>query len=231
MEISYRLKCIAAMVDTCDKAIDVGTDHGYIPIHLIKSGVCKEVIASDINKGPVEKARKNVAIEGLKDKISCRLGGGLTALKPGEVDCAIIAGMGGNLIRDIIEESMEVFKELSFAVLQPVQNPEILRKYLYESGYSIIDEEICEDEEKFYEIIKVAYSDKPQILEPIYYEISSILIEKKHPLLQKYIEFKIDKYKKILNYLNEDSEAAQDRKKELEYKIIRLKEIISWLLR
>ena len=231
MEISYRLKCIAAMVDSCDKSIDVGTDHGYIPIYLIKNGVCKEVIASDINKGPVEKAKKNVSLEGLKCKITCRLGGGLTVVKPKEVDCAIIAGMGGNLIRDIIEDSIEVFKELDFAVLQPVQNPEILRKYLYESGYNIIDEEICEDEGKFYEIIKVIYNHKPQNLEPIYYEISSHLIEKKHPLLQKYIEFKLDKYKKVLEYLKEDSEATQHRKKELEDKIIRLKEIISWLLR
>lgn len=231
MEISYRLKCISNMVDPCDKVIDVGTDHGYIPIHLIKNGVCTEVIASDINKGPVEKAEKNVSLEGLKSKITCRLGGGLTVVKPREVDCAIIAGMGGNLIRDIIEDSLEVFKELDFVVLQPVQNPEILRKYLYESGYNIIDEELCEDEGKFYEIIKVAYSDRPQVLEPIYYEISSLLIEKKHPLLEKYIEFKLDKYRKILEYLKDNSEATQDRKKELEDKIIMLKEIISWLLR
>jgi tRNA (adenine22-N1)-methyltransferase len=229
MEISYRLKCIAAMVDSCQRVIDVGTDHGYIPIYLVKNSICNQVIASDINKGPVEKAMKNVGIEGLNNKIQCRLGGGLTVVQPGEVDCAIIAGMGGNLIRDIIEDSIPVFKELSYVVLQPVQNPDILRKYLYESGYTIIDEELCEDEDKFYEIIKVAYNDKPKILDSIYYEVSSVLIEKKHPLLKKYIEFKLKKYDRIYDFISEDSEAAKYRKKELEGKIQSLKEIITCL--
>jgi len=226
MEISYRLRCIAAMVDKCDTAVDVGTDHGYIPIFLIKNDICSKVIASDINKGPVEKAKKNIKLEGLEKRIECRLGGGLTVVSPGEANCAVIAGMGGNLIRDILEDSLDVFKELSFAVMQPVQNPEVLRRYLYESGYNIIDEELCEDEDKFYEIIKVAYDNKPQTLDSIYYEVSNSLIKKKHPLLKKYLNFKISKYAQTYDYIKEDSPGAQNRKVELQEKIQKLKEIM-----
>ena len=74
-------------------------------------------------------------------------------LKPKEVNSLIIAGMGGNLIRDIIEDDLGVFKSMDYAVLQPVQNPEILRKYLLEKGFIIIDEDLCKDENKYYEII------------------------------------------------------------------------------
>lgn len=81
-------------------------------------------------------------------------------LKPNEVDSVVIAGMGGNLIRDIIEERLDVFKSLKYAVLQPVQNPEVLREYLYKRGFNILGEQLCIDESKYYEIIKVCYASK-----------------------------------------------------------------------
>ena len=83
------------------------------------------------------------------------MGSGLSTVKKGEVQVAIIAGMGGNLIRDILEADLEVVKQFKYMILQPVQNAEVLREYLYKTGYDIIDEEICNDDGKFYEIIKV----------------------------------------------------------------------------
>lgn len=229
MNISIRLKTIASLIDECNRISDVGTDHAYLPIYLIKMGICKEAIASDINIGPVEKAEHNIKREGLENKIICRLGAGLTTIEPYEVDCAIIAGMGGNLIRDIIEESKDVFKSLKYAVLQPVQNPDILRKYLYESGYDILEEELCIDEGKYYEIIKVKYNNEPKVLDDIYYEIGEKLICKRHPLLKEYINHKVNKYANILSYIDDETELAKLRRIELEKKIRKLEEIDSWL--
>ncbi|WP_066826636.1 tRNA (adenine(22)-N(1))-methyltransferase [Clostridium tepidiprofundi] len=226
MMLSERLKSIVKMVDKCYKIIDVGTDHAYVPIFLVKNKICKEALASDINKGPLKKAKRNIDIENLNDYIECRLGGGLSVVKPGEVDVAVIAGMGGNLIRDIIENDIDVFKELDYAILQPVQNVDILRKYLYDSGFDILDEEICKEEGKYYEIIKVKYDEKYRHMESIYYEISEILINKKNPLIYEYMKFKLDKYEKIYNTLSEDTENSRKRKKELKYKICALKELI-----
>src|SRR5665647_630512 len=135
MDIGVRLKVIANMVEECDTIVDVGTDHGYVPIYLVKNGVIKKAIASDINRGPVEKAKNNIMLNKVCDQISCRLGVGLSTVKKGEVQVAIIAGMGGNLIRDIIENDLEVVKGLKYMILQPVQNAEVLREYLYNTGY------------------------------------------------------------------------------------------------
>lgn len=229
MNISTRLKTIANMVDKCGVVADIGTDHAYLPIYLIKQGICKEAIASDINKGPVERASENVRREGLDSKICCKLGSGFNTLKPGDADCAIIAGMGGNLIRDIIEDKKEVFENLNYAIFQPVQNPEVLRQYIYDKGFEVIDEELCIDDNKFYEIIKVRYSEKPRDVEDIYYEIGEKLVEKKHALLNKYIEYKLEKYNNIIKYISEDTELAEKRKQDIWDKIKKLEDLLKCL--
>lgn len=226
MEISLRLKTIASMVDKCDCIVDVGTDHAYIPIYLVKNNICKSAIASDINKGPIERAENNIRTKGLSNSIECRLGAGLNPIKPKEADGAVIAGMGGNMIKDILEESQEVFKLLDFLVLQPVQNPEVLRKYIYDKGYKVLEEGIVFDENKFYEIIKIRYDNNPEKLEPIYYEIGKDLIDKNHKLLSEFINYKIDIYNKILIYIKEDTEGAKARKKDIIGKITKLKELL-----
>ncbi len=208
---------------------DIGTDHGYIPIFLVKKGICDTAIASDINKGPVQKAEKNVKLYGLEDKIQCRLGGGLKTIVPGEVDTAVIAGMGGHLIISILEESAEVAQKMQALILQPVQHVEILRKYLYENGYEILSEDLCFDEGKYYEIIKARYDGKKRTLEDIYYEISPFLLKKRHPLLQEYILHKINKNNIIVENINEDTEAASRRKEDLIRHNIKLKEIMACL--
>jgi len=226
MELSIRLKAIASMIEDCDSIVDVGTDHGYVPIYLVKNGVIKSAIASDINRGPVEKAKNNVLSNGVSTQINCRLGSGLATVIKGEVQVAIIAGMGGNLIRDILEADIEVVKELKYMILQPVQNAEVLREYLYNTGYDILDEEICIDDGKFYEIIKVKYNTKPVALDGIYYEISKILLDKKHLVMQRFIEYKLQKYSTIYEALNEDTLSSKNRKEQLHHVISRLKEFL-----
>lgn len=222
MGISNRLNCIEQLIDKCDVLADIGTDHAYLPIDLIKNSICKKVIASDINLGPVKKAIKNITAEGMQEYIECRLGGGLSVLKPYEAQVIVIAGMGGNLIRDILTDGADILKTGDYFILQPAQNPEVLRKYLYESGYEIIDEELCEEEDKFYEAIKFKYNNKPRKLNDIDYEISTVLFNKKHWLLKKYICNKLKKYDKILCNINSDSLLAQQ-------KVILLKEKIEKL--
>lgn len=219
MIISRRLKLISDLVKDVDSVVDVGTDHGYVVIDLLKGGRVKKAIASDINKGPVDRARKNVADHNLSHKIECRLGGGLTTVKPGEVEAAVIAGMGGNLIRDILLESEEVFKKLDYVIVQPVQNPEVLREYVYKLGWNLEDEWIIFDEDKYYEIFKVSYGNEPKTVEPIYNEISEILLKKKDEVYKEYLNHKASKYSTIYEGLTEDTENAKARKSELKEKL------------
>lgn len=226
MELSKRLKRIAEHVDKCESGADIGTDHGYIPIYLVKEGICKKAIASDINKGPIEKAKVNVAFEGVSDKVKCLLGPGLNPLKVGEVNGVILAGMGGNLTRDILLADMDKVKKYDFIILQPAQNPEVLREFLYKNDYEIIDEDLIKDEGRFYELFKVKYNENSEKLvfeDELEYEVSPLLREKGHPLFKEFIEEKINKCETILSFIKEDTEAAKKRKIDLEEKINKLK--------
>lgn len=232
MELSKRLMCIVNNMDKCESVIDVGTDHGYIPIYAVKNKICSKAIASDINKGPKEKAESNVRFEGISDKIQCRLGAGLATVKLGEVEAAIIAGMGGNLIRDIIVQDIKKVQKFEYMILQPAQNAEILREFLYKGSFEILKEDLVIDENIFYEVFKVKYN-KNKIDEvkdikedSFYYEISTRLIEDKHPLIKDFIQNKLERYKVILSFIKEDTESAVKRKEEITAKIKRLKELI-----
>lgn len=230
MELSKRLMKIASYVNYCEAIADIGTDHGYIPIYLVKNNKCNSAIASDINKGPIEKASTNIRFEGLSEKIKCLLGGGLKPLKVGEVNGVIIAGMGGNLIRDIILEDIEKVKLYDFLILQPAQNPEVLREFLYNNNFEILNEDLILDDGKFYELFKVKYNEnakKINVKDEISYEISSILLESNNSLVNDYIKSKIKKYENIMTYIKDDTSLAKKKKDILNEKINKLKEMIS----
>ncbi len=184
MELSKRLKWIIEKINKVEVIMDVGTDHGYIPIYLVKHDIAKKVIASDINKDPLKKAKINAALDGVLDKVDLRLGSGLAVLKNKEAQAVIIAGMGGNLIRDILENDLDKVKKLEYLLLQPAQNPEVLREYLYTNDYEILEEDICLDEDKYYEIFKVKYKKGDYIkLDNIFYEISPFILNKNYHYL------------------------------------------------
>lgn len=227
MELSKRLNWIVGKLEKSNVIMDVGTDHGYIPIYLVKNNIATKVIASDINKEPLKKAEINASLDGVRDKIELRLGGGLQPLKNKEAEAVIIAGMGGNLIRDILEHDLNKVKNLNYLILQPAQNPEVLREYLYTNNYEILEEDLCSDEGKYYEIFKVRYKTGNALkLDSIYYEISPILLKNKSYLLKDYIEYKIEKYKKVVEFINDVTEHAISRKIELKNKIETLEELL-----
>ncbi|AWZ48775.1 SAM-dependent methyltransferase [Clostridiaceae bacterium 14S0207] len=227
MELSKRLGIIASFIENGDSMVDIGTDHGYIPIYLVKKGICNKAIAGDINKGPIERAEKNIFKERLSDKIICRLGGGFSVVSEGEVDACVIAGMGGDLITEIIENDIEKFKNLKYAVIQPVQNVDVFRKNLYNKGFEILNEKMCIEDGKFYEIFKIKYDTHKKKVDPIYYEISEKLFKEKDLILKEYIIFLINKYENILKYIIEDTDNAIKRRKELNIKLSKLRSCLN----
>ncbi|NLL31065.1 MAG: SAM-dependent methyltransferase [Clostridiales bacterium] len=230
MELSKRLKFIIKNVDKTNVLADIGTDHGYIPLYAVKNKICKRAIATDINKLPLDKAKLNAILEGVDEELEFRLGNGLEPLKDKEANVVIIAGMGGNLIKEILEKSINKVNELDYLVLQPAQNPEVLREYLYNNGYEIIKEDLCLDEEIYYELFKVKRKEGEDTkLDPIYYEVSPKLLMEKHPLLKDYLKLKIDSYKRVLEHINEETENAKIRKESINEKISLISNIINYL--
>ena len=96
MKLSKRLETVASFVPKGSNIADIGTDHGYVPIYLVREGQAEHAVAMDVRKGPLERARAHVEAAGLGSRIDVRLSDGLAGLKPGEADCVVIAGMGGD---------------------------------------------------------------------------------------------------------------------------------------
>lgn len=230
MELSKRLKSITDNMEKVNVVADIGTDHGYIPIFCIKEGLCKKAIAIDINKDPLDKAKLNSILEGVDEEIEFRLGGGFSKLKSGEANAAIIAGMGGNLIKDILQADLECIETMEYLILQPAQNPEILREYLYTNNFEVIKEDLCEDEGIFYEIFKIKVkAGEGTVLDDIYYEISPTMLREKHPLMKKYLQNKLEANERILGFITDETPLAINRKEQVLQKIDLIKNMLNYL--
>lgn len=204
MRLSPRLQSIADYVPNGAVVADIGTDHGYIPVYLVDKKISNKIIATDVNKGPLENARSYIEKKGYDKFIETRLGNGLKCLNPNEVDTVIIAGMGGLLIRDILEHSKHITRTIENFILQPMVASEDLRRYLYNNGYTIVDEKLAKEGNKIYEIMFVKHGSD-SVDKDIFYEIGKKLVENNDVHLQEFLGNKIKKIEKVLNTLRDNS--------------------------
>lgn len=211
MNLSERLQTIANFVPKNSVVADIGTDHGYIPIYLIENNISKKVIATDISKNSLEKAIENVNIYNYENKIDTRHGNGLETIKEYEVDTVIIAGMGGILIKDIVDKSWSKRDSITNFILQPNIATSELRKYLIEKNFEILDEKLVKDGKKYYEILYVK-KGLNKFEEDPFYEIGNKLIENKDPLLKDFINYKLKINLSIIKELEkEDGDNSKAR--------------------
>ena len=174
--LTPRTECIMSHV-TKRTVADVGTDHAYIPIALIEKNLCDRVIATDIKQGPVDIAKNNIKKYGYENKIEVRKGAGLVPLNEGECEECIIAGMGGMTIRNILEE--KTLKSCTY-ILQPMNCQYELRKYLYNNGFEITEEDLAVEGFKVYNIICVKKGVSTPPKEEIDYHIPPSLLNHKY---------------------------------------------------
>ena len=151
-----RLLKIAEITGCVNTVMDIGTDHGYLPVYLIENKKAQSAIVSDVSLESLNKANRLIHSLGLSDKIESREGGGFSILHDkDEIDVAIIAGMGGNLIASILEDADSLIWQKNIRlILQPMQNPEVLRKYLLDHSYYIKSENLVQDDRFIYQIIE-----------------------------------------------------------------------------
>ena len=168
MAISNRLKTIAELVTPGYRAADIGTDHGYVPIYLLRNGISSYVIAADLSSGSLEKARENAERAGFllavetgcsegaqKRGIECRLSDGLSEICPGEVDSIILSGMGGILMDRILRTGIEVVQTAKELIVSPHRDVDLLRAFADEYGYQIVQDLELTDKKKRYHILKI----------------------------------------------------------------------------
>ncbi len=152
-----RLSLCAEYVREGSRLADIGTDHAYLPIELCLRGKTPSALACDINPLPLQSARENIAKYRLSDRIETRLSDGLKAVLEDEVDDVVIAGMGGELIRDILQAAPWVKIGQKRLVLQPMTHHEDLIGWLYANGFDIRQQKAVLDEGKHYTVIAAAY--------------------------------------------------------------------------
>lgn len=184
--LSDRLKAVAQMITPQIPVADIGCDHAYLPIYLVRENMTPYVIACDINAGPVARARENIGDVGLSDKIEVRCGDGLSPLRPGEVRSIVLAGMGGRLMAKILSEGRDALEGISEIVMEPQSEVGALRHFLQDSGYRIISENMVSDESKFYPVIKAVPGEMNWDKE-IYFRYGKILLREENPVLHEFL--------------------------------------------
>ncbi len=214
-----RLQKIYDIIRPCSVAADIGTDHAYIPVCLCLSGKCERAIASDVGKGPLERA-KSTALQYGAENVSLRLGSGLSTLAQNEADTIIIAGMGGILISDILDGSKETAKNAKQLVLQPMTAAPELREYLNRNGYIIEKEYLVREDEKIYSIMSVSVGvDSP-------YTKAELYMGKAFEKNELYLAYKNERLKKLDRRIKGLSLSQKEENQATLLKLINLKEMI-----
>ena len=155
IKLSHRLQLIFDMIEKGETMADIGTDHGFLPMALWEAGICSKVILSDVNSGPLEKARDNMAKAGIPMEMDMRMGNGLDTIQPGEVTTIVIAGMGGVLMTEILGENLNKTHTFQKIILQPRNGQDKLRFWLVTHGFRIEKERLVMEKGKICEILLV----------------------------------------------------------------------------
>lgn len=200
------------MVTPGNTVADVGCDHGYLPIMLVREGIAPSAIAMDVRPGPLSRAKAHIEEYGLTSKIETRLSDGLAGPAEGECDTLVIAGMGGPLIEKILGNDPAKARSFKELVLGPQSDVPHFRRWLCENGFSIIDEAmVCEDG-KYYPLIKAVYKktegrntggEKP-CEEAMFMYCGPVLLARKDAVLKEFLLWRL----RICDQIEENLKSA-----------------------
>lgn len=204
--LSKRLTLVGEEVPDGARLADIGSDHAYLPVALMLAGKLAYAVAGEVVKGPFESAKRQVAKNGLTDKITVRLADGLAAVEASdEIDTVSIAGMGGTLIASILEAG-KVAGQLQGTerlVLQPNVGEPQVRRWLMENDYHIETEHILEENEKLYEIIVAEPVSEPVVYSEEELFFGPFLMKEQSPVFTKKWQHEATQIRRVLAQLQQ----------------------------
>ena len=203
--LEERLAQIGKMVDPESRLADIGTDHAYLPIALVKEGKIDFAIASDVAAGPLNNAKQDIEEAGLEEKIETRLGSGLETLRTeDQIDTVVIAGMGGKLMTNLLETAYQEGKAYPTLILEANIGEHLVRKWLMDHQYEIVAEQINEIIKAVQEKNKVELSEKDLFFGPF-------LLKEKNPVFIKKWTNQLKYYQNLKINLNKAKNKDEDK--------------------
>lgn len=175
VKLDSRLSAAASLVRQGKTVADIGTDHAYLLGYLLQNKIISKGIAADLRQGPLDNARRTLIDCGELENVRLVLSDGLDELKKGDCEDIVIAGMGGILIKEILERTDWVFDSNIHIVAQPMTHAEVLRKFYAENGFEILKETAATDGKRYYCIISAQYNGKKCKREDWYYYVGELI--------------------------------------------------------
>ncbi|WP_164216138.1 class I SAM-dependent methyltransferase [Virgibacillus sp. YIM 98842] len=222
INLSNRLKIAASFLPEGSIFADIGSDHAYLPCYVCLGDKSAKAIAGEINEGPYSNAVQTVKKYNLEQRIDVRLGNGLEILRKGEINHLVITGMGGALIRSILETGTDKLMKVNKIIAQPNNESRTLRRWLTAHSFTIIDEEIMEENGHIYEIIVAARIGNRQNLTEKALLFGPVLMKKQSDIFIKKWNFEHKKYKHVI-------EEMKKAKVPNNNKIVELKKESDWI--
>ncbi len=198
-DISKRLLEVAKYARQSSCVADVGTDHAYLPIYLLKKGIARYAVATDVREGPLVHARDNVDFYQVSDKVSIYRTDGLQGIEKYAPDDIMICGMGGELILKIVTECEYTRREGVRLLLQPMSSFAEMREGLCRAGYEAEDESLVRDGHMIYQVAVFTYTGKTSELSPVQALLGPVNIAKKGELFREYASIHLRKLERKIN--------------------------------
>ncbi|TWT09108.1 tRNA (adenine(22)-N(1))-methyltransferase TrmK [Planomicrobium sp. CPCC 101079] len=228
-QLSTRLMRVAAHVPVNSVVADIGSDHAYLPCYLVLNGKARRAIAGEVVKGPYESARSQVKQEQLEDRIEVRLASGLDVVYAEDgVTAVTIAGMGGPLIRSILDAGPERLIGVERLILQPNVHAKAIREWAETNSWAISEEEILKENDKIYEILVLEPSKKPVRFSPAEFLMGPELMKQFSEVFQEKWQRECSQWKKIVHAMETTVETPEiiEKKQELLEKIKLVEEVL-----
>ncbi len=194
--LSLRMQKIIHMIDNVKTVADIGCDHGLVSAVLIEQRRAERVLACDISKKSLQKTEKLISSYGLKG-IEPVVSDGLLGIAGNELDCIVVAGMGGLLIRDILANGLSGTTGKKDIILAPQGNEYELRVFLYEIGYYIMDESIVKEDNHYYQIIFARQGERP-LPDELSLRFGFYPQQRKDPLQKEFLQYRLCEYETII---------------------------------
>lgn len=229
VNLSERLQVVADYVEKGARLADIGSDHAYLPCYLAQNNQIEFAVAGEVVEGPYLNAVNEVSKLHLEETIAVRLGDGLRVLKEEDrISTITIAGVGGPLIRRILEEGKQLRKRSGqeTLILQPNVNERTVREYLMNESYEIVAETIIEENDKIYEIIKAEPCETRQDYSKRDLLFGPFLSKEKAPVFLKKWSNEAEKTTYILEQMKKAEQADRVKIDELEAQLSLMKEMI-----